>query len=103
MTEAQARETGRDIRVGKGTYQDVTYGISLKDKDGFAKVIADGKTGEILGCHIMGADASVLIQEAVNAIRAKNTYQQVADSIYVHPALPEVMATAFRRVSSDGG
>jgi len=98
MTEAQARATGRDVRVGKGTYQDVTYGISLKDEDGFAKVVADGQTGEILGCHVMGTDASILIQEAVNAIRAKNTYQQVADSIYVHPALTEVMSTAFRRV-----
>ena len=98
MTEAQARATARDIKVGRGTYQDVTYGISLKDEDGFAKVIADGQTGEILGCHIMGSDASILIQEAVNAIRAKNTYQQVAESIYVHPALTEVMSTAFRHI-----
>jgi pyruvate/2-oxoglutarate dehydrogenase complex dihydrolipoamide dehydrogenase (E3) component len=99
MTEAQARADGRQIKVGRASYQDVTYGMALRDEDGFVKVIADAKTGELLGCHIMGTDASILIQEAVNAIRTKTKVQDLANSIYVHPALPELMSTAFHRAA----
>jgi dihydrolipoamide dehydrogenase len=100
MTEDQARQTGRPLKIGHATYQDVTYGIALRDEDGFAKVIADAETDEILGCHILGTDASILIQEAVNAIRTKTKVSNLANSIYIHPALPELMSTAFYRTAS---
>ena len=59
------------------------------------KVIAAPETGEILGCHIVGTDASILIQEATNAMRSRLTVDAITQSIYVHPALPEVVQRAF--------
>ncbi|HEX5140594.1 MAG TPA: FAD-dependent oxidoreductase [Dehalococcoidia bacterium] len=95
MTEEQARQPGRKIKVGRAAYLDVTYGIALRDEDGFVKVITDVGTGEILGCHILGTDASILIQEAVNAMRTHVSIGDLNRSIYIHPALPEVMSKAF--------
>ena len=73
-------------------------GIKLTDlnlRDGFVKVLAHQETGEILGCHIIGSEASILIQEVVNAIRMRLTTDAITESIYVHPALPEVVQRAF--------
>jgi dihydrolipoamide dehydrogenase len=95
MTEEEARKTGRNIKVGRAAYVDVTYGLSLRDEDGFVKVITDADSGEILGCHILGTDASILIQEAVNAMRTYVDVGQLNQAIYIHPALPEVMSKAF--------
>jgi dihydrolipoamide dehydrogenase len=95
LTETRARDGGRKIKVGRARYNDVTYGIALKDDDGFVKVIADEATREILGCHILGADASILIQEAANAIRLHQQTDAITQSIYIHPALPEVVQKAF--------
>jgi len=58
-------------------------------------VLADPETKEILGCHIIGTEAATLIQEATNAMRARLTVDAITQSIYVHPALPEVVQRAF--------
>ncbi len=97
MTEAEARKTGRKLRVGRAEYSDVTYGISLHDNDGFVKVIADAETREILGCHILGADASILVQEVANLVRMRQKTDAITQAIYIHPALPEVVQKAFLR------
>ena len=67
-------------------YKDTAYGQSIDDQDGFVKAIAAPDTGEILGCHIVGTHASVLIQEATNAMRSHLTVDGITQSIYVHPA-----------------
>ena len=59
------------------------------------KALAHRETEEILGCHIIGAHASMLIQEVVNAMRMRMTVRALTQSIYVHPALPEVVQRAF--------
>ena len=59
------------------------------------KVLAHPHSGEILGCHIIGSEASILIQEVVNAMRMSLTTDAITQSIYVHPALPEVVQRAF--------
>ena len=61
-------------------------------------MIAARDTRDILGCHIIGTEASVLIQEAAIAIRARLPTTAITQSIYVHPALPEVMQRAFLSV-----
>jgi len=53
------------------------------------------ETGEILGCHIIGTEASILIQEVANAMRMRMATDAITQSIYVHPALPEVVQRAF--------
>ncbi|HEX5368769.1 MAG TPA: FAD-dependent oxidoreductase [Dehalococcoidia bacterium] len=97
LTEGEARKGGRKVRVGRGEYSDVTYGISLHDRDGFIKVIADAETREVLGCHIIGTDASILTQEVANVVRQRQTTDSITQAIYIHPALPEVVQKAFLR------
>jgi pyruvate/2-oxoglutarate dehydrogenase complex dihydrolipoamide dehydrogenase (E3) component len=57
-------------------------------------VLADPETGEILGCHIIGTDAATLVQEAANVMRFRGSLDAITQSIYVHPALPEVLQRA---------
>ncbi len=59
------------------------------------KALVHRETREILGCHIIGSEASILIQEVVNAMRMRLTTDAITQSIYVHPALPEVVQRAF--------
>ena len=95
LTERAARERGVPHTAASYRYYDTAYGASIEDKDGFVKVIADPETSQILGCHIIGTDASALIQEAANAMRLRLPTDAITQSIYVHPALPEVVQRAF--------
>ena len=100
LTEREARASGRPYLVGRAEYAGVAYGMALRDDAGFVKAIVDGESGEVLGCHIMGTDASILIQEAANLMRQRLPYDAFAASVYVHPALPEVMQSAFGSLHS---
>ena len=95
LTEQAAKEQGVPYVAATYDYYDTAYGSSIEDKDGFAKVLANPETAEILGCHIIGSDASMLIQEAANAMRMRLTTAAITQAIYVHPALPEVVQRAF--------
>ena len=95
LTEQAARERSIDYAVATYDYYNTAYGSSIEDRDGFVKVLAQPETGEILGCHIIGSYASILIQEVVNAMRLRLTTDAITRSIYVHPALPEVVQRAF--------
>ena len=95
LTEREAIEQGFDFAVASYDYSDAAYGSSIEDRDGFVKILAERHSGEILGAHIIGTDASILIQEVVNAMRAGLNVRSITQSIYVHPALPEVVQRAF--------
>jgi len=95
LTEQEAKETGIPYAVATYDYYDTAYGSSIEDRDGFAKVLANSETGEILGSHIIGTDASILIQEVANAMRMGLGTDAITQSIYVHPALSEVVQRAF--------
>jgi len=94
MTEREAEGRGAHYVTSTYAYSDTAYGASIEDKDGFVKVLADPESGEILGCHIIGTDAATLIQEATNVMRVRGGVDVITQSIYVHPALPEVMQRA---------
>ncbi len=102
-TEQSLREQGRKYLVGRFRYEDTAFGASIEDHDGFVKVLADEKGEELLGCHIIGTDASVLIQEAVNAMRSRTGLRAITGSIYIHPALPEVVAAAASSLREPDG
>ena len=89
-----------DIEYVSSTYNyiDTAYGSSIDDRDGFVKVLDHPETREILGCHIVGADASILIQEAANAMRLGLPTDAITQTIYVDPALPEVVQRAFAQL-----
>jgi dihydrolipoamide dehydrogenase len=95
LTEREANQHGIDYAVASYDYHNTAYGSSIEDRDGFVKVLAERESGEILGAHIIGTDASILIQEVVNAMRVGLTVRGITQSIYVHPALPEVVQRAF--------
>ncbi|MCZ6867039.1 MAG: mycothione reductase [Chloroflexi bacterium] len=95
VTEQELKAKGSHYLVGTYDYANTAYGSSIEDRDGFVKVLADPEEGHILGCHILGTDASMLIQEVVNAMRMRLTTDAITQSVYVHPALPEVVQRAF--------
>ena len=95
LTEREAVASGLPYTAATYDYRNTAYGSSIEDGDGFVKVLAHVETVEILGCHIIGTDASILVQEVVNAMRLRAPVDAITQSIYVHPALPEVVQRAF--------
>ncbi len=98
MGEKEAIEKiGKDrVLVGSYKYQDTAKGEAMNLKDYFVKVIVDGSNMEILGAHIIGPEASVLIQEIINVMYAPSKSSQIIiDALHIHPALNEVVQRAF--------
>ncbi len=95
-TEAAAREAGFDVKIGKFPFAASGKAAAIGDQTGFVKVVVDAKYGEILGAHIIGADATELIAEVVTARALESTAQEVADSMHPHPTLSEAVMEAFR-------
>ena len=96
MTEAEARASGREIRVASRKYAETAYGWALDDTSSFVKVIADAHDRTLLGAHIIGPDAVVLLQPLLQAMMLGQTADEVAhDVLYVHPALTEVVEQAL--------
>jgi dihydrolipoamide dehydrogenase len=97
-TEAQAREGGREIKVGKAPFRPNGKAQALGELDGQVKIIADAKTGEILGVHMIGADVTEMIAEFSIARTLEATPYEVAYTVHPHPTLSEVIAEAARAV-----
>jgi mycothione reductase len=95
LTEREAEQQRLPYVAATYNYIDAAYGASIEDSNGFVKVLANQETKEILGCHILGTEASVLIQEVANAMRSHLTTDVITKAIYIHPALPEVVQRAF--------
>ncbi|MGE2835773.1 mycothione reductase [Mycobacterium sp. SMC-4] len=96
MTENEARAAGYRIRSKVQDYSDVAYGWAMEDTHGFAKLIVDDDTGLLLGAHIMGHQASSIIQPLVQAMAFDLPAQEMARGQYwIHPALPEVIENAL--------
>lgn len=96
LTENQARAQGYDIKVKVQDFSDVAYGWAMEDTTGIAKIIVEAGTGKILGAHIMGHQASTLIQPLIQAMSFGLTGQDMARGQYwIHPALPEVVENAL--------
>ena len=98
LTEAQARAEGRQVKVGKFPFAANSKASILGSHDGFVKVVADAKYGEILGVHIIGPQAYELLGEAVAAIESEATVESMMHTIYAHPTLYEAMGEAFNNV-----
>ncbi|BCI52739.1 mycothione reductase [Mycolicibacterium litorale] len=96
LTENEARAQGFRIRTKVQDYSDVAYGWAMEDTSGFAKLIVDDDTGLLLGAHIMGHQASSIIQPLVQAMAFGLPAQDMARGQYwIHPALPEVVENAL--------
>jgi dihydrolipoamide dehydrogenase len=100
LTEAQASEQGHDVTVGKVQYGAVGAGTVYGDRTGMIKIVGDKRYGELLGGHIVGAKATELIQELVNARALEGGYPELARTIHGHPTLSEAIMEAAR--AADG-
>ncbi|MGZ4676375.1 MAG: mycothione reductase [Acidimicrobiia bacterium] len=99
LTEREARALGRPIRVATRPYSDTAYGWALEDTTSFVKVVADATDRTLLGAHIIGPHASILIQPLVQAMTFGQTVDDVAQRvIYIHPALSEAVEQALLAV-----
>ena len=96
LTEAQAREQGYDVVVGKLQYGAVGAGTVYGDRQGLVKVIGERKYGELLGGHIVGTRATELIQELVNVRALEGGFSEVARIVHGHPTLSEAVMEAAR-------
>jgi mycothione reductase len=96
LKEEEAKQQKFKIYVGRAQYRDTAMGAALGYPAGFVKVIVEAETGRILGAHIIGHEASILIQEIVNAmVSEKGDFGPIAQGMHVHPALSEVVQNAF--------
>jgi dihydrolipoamide dehydrogenase len=100
LTEAQAREQDYDVTVGKVQYGAVGAGTVYGDRTGLVKIVGDKRYGELLGGHIVGAKATELIQELVNARSLEGGYPEIAHQIHGHPTMSEAVMEAAR--AADG-
>jgi dihydrolipoamide dehydrogenase len=100
LTEAQAREEGYDVVVGKAKYGAVGGGIVYGDPAGLVKVVGERRYGELLGGHIVGSRATELIQELVNVRALEGGFMEVGRIVHGHPTLSEAVMEAAR--AADG-
>ncbi|MBI0328839.1 dihydrolipoyl dehydrogenase [Burkholderia plantarii] len=93
-TEQALKAEGREIKTGKFPFSINGRALGMNAPDGFVKMIADAKTDEVLGVHIISANASDLIAEAVVAMEFKAASEDIARICHAHPSLSEVMREA---------
>ncbi len=97
-TEQELEESDTDYVSATYPYSDTGMGMALKEEDGFVKVLAS-EDGEILGCHILGPDASTLIHQVIVAMTSgSGTVDDIKDTVHIHPALNEVVERAFQKL-----
>jgi dihydrolipoamide dehydrogenase len=98
LTEAQAREKGYEVKVGKFPFAGNSKATILGSHDGFVKIVSDAKYGEILGVHILGPQATELVAEAVAVLELEGTVEEMMFTIHAHPTLAESLLDAYGAV-----
>ena len=91
LTEARAKEAGRDVRVGRFPFVANGKAVALGEDQGLVKTVFDKKTGELLGAHMVGAEVTELIQGFVVAMNLETTEEELMHTIFPHPTLSEMM------------
>ena len=91
LTEAKAKEAGRDVKVGRFPFVGNGKAIALGEPDGMVKTIFDAKTGELLGAHMVGAEVTELVQGFVIAMNLETTEEDLINAVFPHPTLSEMM------------
>lgn len=94
MTEKAAREAGYEIKIGKFPFSASGKASAAGAKDGFVKVIFDAKYGEWLGCHMIGANVTEMIAEAVAARKLETTGHEIIKTVHPHPTMSEAIMEA---------
>jgi len=98
LTEAQAKEKGHEVKIGKFPFAGNSKATIVDSHDGFVKIVSDAKYGEILGVHIIGPQATEMISEAVVAMDLEGTVDELMFTVHAHPTLAEAMLDAYGAV-----
>lgn len=101
LTEAQARERGHDVRIGRFPFRANGKAVAIEHTDGMIKVIADAATGEILGVHLVGPDATELLAEAALGLTLESTPRELGWLVHAHPTLSEAVKEAALAVDGE--
>lgn len=101
LTEAQAKEAGYEVNTGQFPFQANGKALGLGERDGFIKIIADAKYGEILGAHMVGPDVTELLPELTLAHHAELTAEEIARNVHAHPTLSEALMEAAHGVEGE--
>ena len=102
ITEREAIDQGLRYVTSRQSYGDVAYGWAMEDTTGFVKLVADPQTGLLLGGHIIGPQASNLVQPLIQAMSFGQTVREVArEQYWIHPALSEVVENALLGLATD--
>jgi len=99
LTEASARQKS-EVLVGRAKYSDVAKGKAMMEENGFAKVIVAAETGKIVGFHIIGPYAPILIQEVVSAMASGGGIDRVQAGMHIHPALSELIPATLNNLDA---
>ncbi len=94
LTEAKAREAGYDVRVGKFPFMASGRAVAADEPEGFVKLLFDKKTGELLGAHIIGSNATEMIAELVMARKLEATEEEILHAMHPHPTFSEAIMEA---------
>jgi dihydrolipoamide dehydrogenase len=100
LTEAQAKAAGYEVKVGKFPFSANSKASIVGSHEGFVKVVADARYGEVLGVHIIGPQATELVAEAVVALELEATIEELMFTIHAHPTLAEAMLDGFGSVEN---
>lgn len=94
-TEQQLKAKNIHYLVGRASYTDTAMGLAIEDRNGFVKLLIDGHSNTILGCHILGTNASILIHEILVAMRTGSaSINSIRQTVHIHPSLSEVVQKA---------
>ncbi|MBS1717202.1 MAG: dihydrolipoyl dehydrogenase [Armatimonadetes bacterium] len=95
LTESEAQSKGYDVTVGKFNFRPLGKAMATLEQDGFVKVVAEKKYGEVLGVHMIGAHVTDMIHEAVAALKLEATVEVMVQTIHAHPTMSEAVLEAF--------
>jgi dihydrolipoamide dehydrogenase len=94
LTEQAAKEAGLDIKTARFPFSALGKAHAMESIDGFVKIVGDKGSGKVLGTHIIGPEATVLIAEAVLAVQKGLTAEELSRVMHAHPSLPEAVMEA---------
>ena len=99
LTEAEVIKRGEEYYIGEYNFSDTAKGAAMMEEDGYVKVLLRKEDFKILGAHIIGPFAPILVQEVINVMNAGDgTVHPLAEALHIHPALPEVVHRAFHKL-----
>jgi len=94
LTEEKAKEEGYELKIGRFPYRPLGKAVAIGETEGLVKLIFDARYGELLGAHILGADATEIIHELVLAKRLEATGRDLMHTVHAHPTLSEAVMEA---------